>query len=154
MRLRAGETGQGTLIAGGNLGIMEFRTGRFADSVASLSAVYRVLEQQLGADSPQAQSMRFYLASALCHTGDLKRASALAEGLDAVALEGAEPRADWPERLEGLQGQILLEEGKPQQAVAPLEMAYSQMQKVNAPSWDIDPIREALERAERSGRAR
>jgi tetratricopeptide (TPR) repeat protein len=149
MRQRVGDTGQGTLIAAANLGIVECRTGQYAAAVKELTPLHDTLVQEFGARSPQAQSVAFYLASSLSAVGQAAPSTRLAAELDPLALAAAEPRNDWPERLKALHGEILLAEGHSDQAVAELEPAYEHMRLANAPAADLDHLREALARARR-----
>jgi serine/threonine protein kinase/predicted negative regulator of RcsB-dependent stress response len=149
MRQRVGDTGQGTLIAAANVGIVEYRTGQYAEAIKELTPLHDTLVKELGAPSPQAQSVAFYLASSLSVVGQPAPAAQLTEQLDPVALAAAEPRNDWPERLQALHGEILLAQGRLDQAVAALAPAYEHMRLANAPAGDLDHLRAALDRARR-----
>jgi non-specific serine/threonine protein kinase len=149
MRQRVGDAGQGTLIAAANLGIVEYRTGQYSEAIKDLRPLHDTLVRELGAPSPQAQSVAFYLASSLSAVGQPAPSAELAAELDPVALAAAEPRNDWPERLKALHGEILLAQGHRDQAVAELEPAYEHMRLANAPAGDLDHLRETLARARR-----
>jgi non-specific serine/threonine protein kinase len=146
-RLRVGDDNQGTLIARANLGIVAYHDGDPAKAVDVLRPVRDNFVRQFGESSPQAQSISFYLACAQIALGHGHEASELAAHLDAVALAAAEPRTDWPLRLQGLKGQILLAEGRAAAAAAQLESAVAAMEAAHTPRWDLDPIQNALQRA-------
>jgi non-specific serine/threonine protein kinase len=150
LRLRTGDDSQGTLIAQANLGIVEFHAGDSAKAVEVLRPVRDNLVRQFGESSPQAQSVSFYLACAQSALGHGHEASDLSAHLDAVALAAAEPRNDWPLRLQALKGEILLMEGRADAAVAQLEPAVAAMQAAHTPTWDLDPIKDALQRAQQA----
>ena len=114
-RLRTGEHGQATLAVGANLGIVQYRTGHPADAVPILSSIRTEFIDTLGEDSPQAQIVAFYLASAQSDLHNYTEAATLVGHLQPVQLAGAEPRDDWDARLKTLRGTILLGQGHPVQ---------------------------------------
>jgi hypothetical protein len=109
--LRTGEHGQTTLAVGANLGIVQYRTGHPADAVPILSSIRTEFIHTLGEDSPQAQIVAFYLASAQSDLHNYTEAATLVGHLQPVQLSGAEPRDDWDARLKTLRGTIQLGEG-------------------------------------------
>jgi DNA-binding winged helix-turn-helix (wHTH) protein/tetratricopeptide (TPR) repeat protein len=144
LRARSGEHGQATLIAGANLGIVDYRMGQAAVAVHNLSAVHEDLVRQLGESSPQAQSVAYYLAAALDEVGKARDAAPLAEHLTAADLDSAEPRPDWEPRLAALRGQILIGEGRRSEGRALLVSAVSAMEASHTPEADLMPFKKTL----------
>jgi eukaryotic-like serine/threonine-protein kinase len=105
-RARTGEHGQSTLLIGGNLGIVQYRTGHFQAAVDTLTPIYADLLGQLGASSPQAQIIAYYLASALESRGRRDEAARLIVDLQPSDLANAEPRDDWPSKLQSLRASL------------------------------------------------
>jgi len=148
LRKRTGDNGQGTMIAAGNLGIVEYRTHQLLEAARVLTQVHDSFAKLFGATSPQAQSMAFYLAEVFTQQGDVNKASQLAMTLDAVSLAAAEPRNDWAWRIQALKGEILTGERRFTEAVNLLEPAVDAMEKENLPSWDIESYKQALQHAQ------
>ena len=144
LRQRTGEHGQATLIVGANLGIVQYRTGQFQQAVDTLSSVRTDLVSLLGASSPQAQSVSYYLAASLAAVRRYADAAPLLDGLQPTDLASAEPRDDWGPRLDALRGTILWGQGQNAQAVALLAPAVKTMEEHRTPSADLEPFRKAL----------
>jgi non-specific serine/threonine protein kinase len=154
LRQRTGERGQATLIVGANLGIVQYRTAQYAQAVDSLSGVRTDLVGLLGASSPQAQSVSYYLAAALTGLGRYSEAAPLLQDLQPADLASAEPRDDWAARLDAMRGEVLLGLGQKVNAIALLAPAVRTMQERKTPAADIEPFVEALSRAQRDSTLR
>lgn len=101
--LRTGAEARNTLITLTNLGIVEYQTGHAAEAVRILAPLHVKFVKATGEESPLAQSVAFYLASAQRDLGNYSEASSLLAHLDAARLDEAEPRGDWGARLAALQ---------------------------------------------------
>ena len=123
LRQRTGEHGQATLIVGANLGIVQYRTAQFQQAVDTLSGVRTDLVTLLGATSPQAQSVSYYLAASLAAVGRYTAAAPLLHDLRPADLASAEPRDDWAPRLDALRGTILGGQGHYADAAAQRDSA-------------------------------
>jgi eukaryotic-like serine/threonine-protein kinase len=148
LRQRTGEQGQATLIVGANLGIVQYRTGQYAQAVDSLGGVRTELVNLLGQASPQAQSVSYYLAASLASMGRYSEAAPLLRDLQPADLAGAEPRDDWGPRLDAMRGSVLLGLGQKADAVSLLGPAIKSMQERGTPSADLAPFLLALSRAQ------
>ena len=154
LRQTTGERGQATLIVGANLGIVQYRTAQYAQAVDSLSGVRTDLVGLLGASSPQAQSVSYYLAASLAGLGHYSEAAPLLQDLQPADLASAEPRDDWAARLDAMRGEVLLGLGQKANAIALLAPAVRTMQERKTPAADIEPFVEALSRAQRDSTLR
>jgi len=150
IRERTGDHGQATLIVGANLGIVEYRTGRSAQAVEILRSVHDALTGQLGSASPQAEIVAYYLACALAELGRYREASALIAPISAAHLTAAEPRKDWDERLEALNGAILTGQERTREGIAKLADAIERMRLKQTPEQDLAPFRRMFAVANRS----
>lgn len=153
LRQRTGEHGQATLIAGANLGIVQYRTAQFQQAVDTLSGVRTDLVTLLGATSPQAQSVSYYLAASLAAMGRYAAAAPLLHDLRPADLASAEPRDDWAPRLDALRGTILGGQGHYADAAALLAAAVKTMQEQHTPAADLEPFTKALASAQRDSAA-
>ena len=144
LRQRTGEEGQATLIVGANLGIVQYRTEQYKQAADTLQGVRTHLVALLGASSPQAQSASYYLAASLASLRNFADAAPLVQGLKAEDLASAEPRDDWPARLDALRGEILLGEGQRARGLALLAPAVRSMQDRKTPETDIAPFLKVL----------
>ena len=153
LRQRTGEHGQATLIVGANLGIVQYRTAQFQQAVDTLSGVRTDLVSLLGATSPQAQSVAYYLAASLAAVGRYAAAAPLLHDLRPTDLASAEPRDDWAPRLDALRGTILWGQGHYADAVALLAPAVKTMQEQHTPAADLEPFTKALASAQRDSAA-
>jgi non-specific serine/threonine protein kinase len=144
LRQRTGEEGQATLIVGANLGIVQYRTEQYKQAADTLQGVRTHLVALLGASSPQAQSASYYLAASLASLRNFADAAPLVQGLKAEDLASAEPRDDWPARLDALRGEILLGEGQRARGLALLAPAVRSMQDRKTPATDIAPFLKVL----------
>ena len=149
LRQRTGEHGQATLIVGANLGIVQYRTAQFQQAVDTLSGVRADLASLLGATSPQAQSVAYYLAASLAALGSYAAAAPLLHDLRPTDLASAEPRDDWAPRLDALRGTILWGQGHYADAAALLAPAVKTMQEQHTPAADLEPFAKALASARR-----
>jgi eukaryotic-like serine/threonine-protein kinase len=147
LRLRSGEHGQATLIVAANLGIVEYRTGQIQQAIDTLTSAHDDLVGQLGLVSPQAESAAFYLSCALTRLGRYRDAHDLLTPLIAADLDAAEPRGDWPQRLDALRGEILLGEGHKNEGIAALTSAVNAMEQLSAPDDDLATFRGVLNAA-------
>lgn len=103
---RDGPHGQATLVTAANLGIVQYHNAQYRDAETILAGVHDDFTQQLGAASPQAQITAFYLASTLSELHQTAAAAQLAGKLQPADLASAEPRDDWPARLEALRAAL------------------------------------------------
>lgn len=138
---RVGEHGQATVTVGANLGIVEYHSGRYADAIATLGHMRTLFIQTLGESSPQAQIVAYYLAAAEQDRGDPEAAARLVTGIQADKLASAEPRDDWPARLQALNGAIALKRGHKAEGLTLLKSAIAAMQARHTPSEDVEAYR-------------
>jgi len=104
-----------------------------AGAVVDLSGVRTDLVTLLGATSPQAQSVSYYLAAFLAAVESYAAAAPLLQDLRPTDLASAEPRDDWAPRLDALRGTILRGQGHYADAVALLAPAVKAMQEQHTP---------------------
>ena len=141
-----GEDGQATLTAGANLGIVQYRTGAASQAVTILTQVSGEFSKMFGAKSPQVQIVDFYLASAQHDLHENEKAALLVAPLQPEALASAEPRQDWPPRLQALRGCILIGRGHKADGLALLRPAVQAMEQLHTPEDDLAPFRRVLDR--------
>ena len=108
---------------------------RWQAAVQSLVEAQQILRQRtgergqatliVGASSPQAQSVSYYLAASLAGVGRYAEAAPLLQDLLPADLAGAEPRDDWAARLDAMRGEVLLGPGQKANAIALLAPAVS-----------------------------
>jgi hypothetical protein len=112
--------------------------------VGRMTSAHEDIAQQLGAASPQAESIAYYLASALVDLHRYPEAADLLPPLTEADLAAAEPRPDWGPRLQALRAEILIGQGQKSEGVAQLTQAVAQMQSLHTPIDDIDQFNKLL----------
>lgn len=95
-----------TLTVATNLACALHRAGDTEEALAQLGSALALACAFLADTAPQVQQIRFHLAACRLDLG--LPAGELAEGLEAQALNTAQPEADWPERLQALRQRIAL----------------------------------------------
>ncbi len=154
IREHTGDHGQATLIVGANLGVVEYRTGHSAQAVEILRSVHDELAGQLGSSSPQAEVVAYYLACAMGDLGHYRDAATLIAPISVSNLTAAEPRKDWAERLEALNGSILTGLDRTREGVAKLSDAIARMRLKQTPEEDLAPFRRMFELANKAAAKR
>jgi tetratricopeptide (TPR) repeat protein len=146
-----GADSQNAILARGNLGIAESQLGLIDEGITDLREARTKLKQMFGPDNPEVAWYSFYLAASLSEKGAQAEAWALISTLNVDALSNAgEGGQDWPARAQGLKGQILLLQGHRTEALALLGPAVAKLQADHLQDFIVDPLRRALEMAQRS----
>lgn len=148
-RNRLGDQAMATLASLGALGAIEYQGGDQAAGIRAMEQAYANLTQQRGTDDPVSQLIAFYLASAYQAAGRDSDAMTLLSTCDPVRVGYIEPGKDWFERMQGLKGRILFDEGDLTSALPLLEESFQRLVKDNAPDWQVAPIRKTLLLAQR-----
>ncbi|MDR3414676.1 MAG: protein kinase, partial [Nevskia sp.] len=131
-----------------NVGILEYETGRLAESVADMTNARKQFAPLFGERHAQMQNLTFTLASALCDSGRYAEAQALAAPLDGDAItEGTGGAKNRPEMLQALKGRIALGLGRKAEAVRLLEPVVEPMKRNGAQDWELQPVVKALAQA-------
>jgi tetratricopeptide (TPR) repeat protein len=132
-----GEHAQNTLIALGNLGILEYNLRHYQHACKLLGSLRQELIQTNEASAAILQSVSFYLASAETE-GKIdgpSSTSALIESVNPAAIAAMEPGKDWDMRLQALRAEIQLWQGNDRpQALAALASAVAKMKQDGVPN--------------------
>jgi non-specific serine/threonine protein kinase len=116
------------------LASVEYLDRRTARALPRLRIVSNELADLLGPDAPT-QLADYYLAAALCETGDARRAAPLAARLSPEALAAADAGSGWQQRLRALQAQILIGTGQESQGQRLLSQAVDAQRQSHVPDW-------------------
>jgi eukaryotic-like serine/threonine-protein kinase len=144
---RLGPQDHVTLLVRANLGFLQLFSGQLQQAVATYSETRPAIVKMLGEKNPVAQTMAFYLATALSESGRDAEAAPLIAGLDPVALTSATAGGEgWDQRLQALKGQVLAGEGKIAEGSALLEAAIDKMQQQGMERHVVIPFENALAR--------
>lgn len=145
MRECVGPDAQATLGVAAERAAALYLSGHVDEALPLLQAAYEKLREKLGREAPLAQDAGYYYASALLTAGDSAKAEAIAAGLQGDALNSVDPDNNWPDRLAGLRGAILMKRGDPSTGERMLESALDGLTQRRAPQWAIAPIKSALD---------
>jgi len=145
-RARVGEHSLQVLSQLANLGILQYRSGHPADAIESLSQVRDEFIASRGADDALVQIVSFYLASAETEgkIGDPNSAAAMASKLQSTALTIEEPGNNWDQRIQALNGEILIRQGRKSEGVALLKPAVAKMEQDRVEPTILAPYQKAL----------
>ena len=102
-----------------------------------------VFEQALGPESPAVHVLGYYLAMAELEAGQVDAAFQHSHDLVPARLESGSPGEQWAERVDGLNGRILIAQGQCAQGVPMLTTAISAMEREGAQEWILAPYRRA-----------
>jgi non-specific serine/threonine protein kinase len=146
-RLTVGAQSRNVAILSSELAVSHYYIEGAAEALPLLQAAHAALAAKLGQDSAFTQGTAFYLASALSDLDRPADAQALLEQVQADALNTLEPQQDWGERIAGLHGRLLMQEGKPAEGRAQVEDALGRLTVLKAPDWMTQPLQAALNKA-------
>ncbi|GAB4524306.1 MAG: hypothetical protein Kow00133_12520 [Amphiplicatus sp.] len=135
------------MMSAGNEGVIELQLGDAGAAIEKLTPARDAFERALGPDSPGVHVLGYYLAMAELETGDFDAAAGLTASLDAAKLESGSPGEGWAARIEGLDGWILIGQGRREEGLSRLERAVATMEQDGMQEWIIKPYRTTLANA-------
>jgi tetratricopeptide (TPR) repeat protein len=144
VRDRFGEHALATVDALGTLGTVDLLSGRREQALDELNQAYQGLLQVSSAQDPRRQTVAFYLAAAYHAAGRDDDALPLLTRIEIDKLSFVEPGTAWPARVQGLRGQILLNQGYVAAARPLISNAISALVQAQAPEWQVTPLRQSL----------
>jgi len=146
-RLTVGAQSRNVAILSSELAVSHYHADGAAQALPLLEAAHAALAEKLGRDSAITQGAAFHLASALADLDRPADARALLGQVHAEALTTLEPQQNWSERIAGLQGLLLIQEGQPAEGRALVEDALTRLTAHKAPDWMVQPLQAALGRS-------
>jgi non-specific serine/threonine protein kinase len=118
-----------------SLASTEYLTGHSAHALPHLQAAHDKLASASGPNAPATQLAAYYLALALCDSGQTDKAAGLAASLRPELLASADASGSWPERVEALQGQMLIGTGRAAEGRRHLAAAALAMEAKGVQTW-------------------
>lgn len=138
-----GESHLTCLMTMGNEAVFQWFRGDAQGAIRNLVPVVDTFRAQLGPESPAVHVMAYYLAMARHEVGDTGEAHALASLLDADKLSAGSPGKGWGERVEGLKGMVLIDQGQCRAGLGLLTPALAAMQAEGMQPWILKAYQEA-----------
>ncbi|WP_049755037.1 MULTISPECIES: protein kinase domain-containing protein [Hyphomonas] len=127
----------------GNQAVFQWFMDDAEGAIANLVPVVETFRAQLGPESPAVHVMAYYLAMAKLDVGAADEALALANTLDAAKLAAGSPGDGWAERVAGLKGIAMIDQGQCAAGLALLRPAVEAMKAGDMQPWILADYEEA-----------
>jgi hypothetical protein len=143
-----GMDGRETMEVQAALNVVEYLGSRHpARALPRLRRSRDELAQALGPQDPATQLADYYLANALCEAGQPVEATQVAEGLDPKALAAADASESWEQRLDALQGLLLIARGQMMDGRQRMDAAIGTLRRQGAPRWLLERLAQQRDQA-------